>query len=118
MTQDLTGPNNGYGQIEPYLIKGSYLQDVAWKWATGQDITFTSNHYLKTPPFQVEEISNYVVYSDTCFSCDIRLEKTLVLTRTGEEVKDVVNSTFYFVKYDGTGSGNSHWYLADYREIL
>ena len=118
MTQDLSGPNNGYGQIEPYLIKGSYLQDVAWKWATGQDITFTSNHYLKTPPFQVEEISNYVVYSDTCFSCDIRLEKTLVLTRTGEEVKDVVNSTFYFVKYDGTGSGNSHWYLADYREIL
>lgn len=120
MTQDLTGPNNGYGQIEPYLIKGSYLQDVAWKWATGQDITFTSNHTLKNPPFQVETISNYVVYSDNCFSCDIRLEKTLVLTRTGEEVKDVVNSTFYFVKYDDTDNGadDPHWFLADYREIL
>ena len=120
MTQDLTGSNNGYGQISPYLIKGSYLQDVAWKWATGQDITYTSNHTLKDPPFQVETISNYVVYSDNCFSCDIRLEKTLVLTRTGEEVKDVMNSTFYFVKYDDTDNGKNdpHWFLADYREIL
>ena len=42
----------------------------------------------------------------------------VVLTRTGEEVKDVMNSTFYFVKYDDTGNGNSHWFLADYREIL
>lgn len=120
MTQDLTGANNGYGQISPYLIKGSYLQEVAWKWAIGQDITFTSAHTLKNPPFQVEEISNYVVYSDNCFSCDIRLEKTLVLTRTGEEVKDVMNSTFYFVKYDDTDNGadDPHWVLADYHEIL
>lgn len=120
MTQDLTGANNGYGKIKPYLIQGSYLQDVAWKWATGQDITFTSSHSLKNPPFQVEDISNYVVYSDNCFSCDIRLEKTLVLTRTGEEVKDEMNSTFYFVKYDDTDNGvdDPHWVLADYHEIL
>lgn len=120
MTQDLTGQNNGYGQLSPYLIKGSYLQDVAWKWATGQDITFTSAHTLKNPPFQVENVSNYVVYSENCFSCDIRLEKTLLLTRTGEEVNDVINSTFYFVKYDDTDNGISdpHWVLADYHEIL
>ncbi len=117
MTQDLTGANNGYGQLSPYLIKGSYLQDVAWKWATGIDITFTSSHTLKDPPFQVETVSNYVVYSDNCFSCDIRLEKKLVL-RTGE-VDDVINSTFYFVKYDSTDNGKDDpkWYLADYREI-
>lgn len=120
MTQDLPGANNGYGQIKPYLIQGSYLQDVAWKWATGQDITFTSRHTLKNPPFQVEAVSNYVVYSDNCFSCDIRLEKTLVLTRTGEEVKDIMNCTFYFVKYDDTNNGvnDPHWVLADYHEIL
>ena len=43
-----------------------------------------------------------------------------MLTRTGEEVKDVVNSTFYFVKYDDTDNGvdDPHWFLADYREIL
>lgn len=119
MTNDLTGNNHGYGQLSPYLIKGSYLQDVTWKWATGQDITFTSDHTLKDPPFQVETVSNYVVYSENCFSCDIRLEKTMVLTRTGEEVADVINSTFYFVKYDDTDNGKDdpHWVLADYHEI-
>lgn len=68
----------------------------------------------------METISNYVVYSDNCFSCDIHLEKTLVLTRTGEERKDALNSTFYFVKYDDTDNGveDPHWFLADYREIL
>lgn len=120
MTNDLTGSNHGYSQLSPYLIKGSYLQDVAKKWATGQDITFTSAHTLKDPPFQVEEVSNYVVYSENCFSCDIRLEKKLVLTRTGEEVDDVIHSTFYFVKYDDTDNGvnDTHWVLADYHEIL
>lgn len=119
MTQDLTGSNNGYSQLSPYLIKGSYLQDVAWQWATGIDITFTSSHTLKDPPFQVETVSNYVVYSQNCFSCDIRLEKKMVLTRTGEEVDDVINSTFYFVKYDSTDNGKDdpHWVLVDYREI-
>lgn len=119
MTADLSGANYGYSQLSPYLIKGSYLQGVAWKWATGIDITFTSSHTLKDPQFQVEEISNYVVYSDNCFSCDIRLEKLLVLTRTGEEVNDVINSRFYFVKYDDTDNGvnDPHWVLADYQEI-
>lgn len=119
MTQDLTGANNGYGQLSPYLIKGSYLQDVAWQWATGIDITFTSSHTLKDPPFQVENVSNYVVYSENCFSCDIRLEKKMVLSKTGEEVDDVINSTFYFVKYDGTDNGKDdpRWVLVDYREI-
>ena len=120
MTQDLAGNNKGYSKISPYLIKGSYLQDVAWKWATGEDITFTSNHSLKNPPFQVENISNYVVYSENCFSCDVRLEKTLVLTRTGDEVEDVTHATFYFVKYDDTDNGKDdpHWVLVDYRDIL
>ncbi len=119
MTNDLTGANHGYGQLSPYLIKGSYLQDVAWQWASGIDITFTSTHTLKEPPFQVETASNYVVYSENCFSCDIRLEKKLVLTRTGEEVNDIINSTFYFVNYDDTDNGKDdpHWVLVDYREI-
>lgn len=116
MTQDLTGANNGYSQLSPYLIKGSYLQDVAWQWATGLDITFTSAHSLKDPPFQVEEISNYVVYSDSCFSCDIRLEKKMVL-KTGAEVDDVIHSTFYFVKYQDSGKNSPNWVLVDYREI-
>lgn len=118
MTQDLTGKTNGYYQISPYLIDGSYLQGVAWKWATGIDITFTSTHTLENPPFCTEKISNFVKYSDDCFSCDILLEKNMHLS-TGMTVKDTINSTFYFVKYDDTDNGidDAHWVFVDYKEI-
>lgn len=118
MTQDLDGKNNGYYKISPYLIDDSYLQGVAWKWATGIDITFTSAHTLENPPFCTEKISNYTVYSDECFSCDILLEKNMHLS-TGMTVKDTINSTFYFIKYDDTDNGidDAHWVLVDYKEI-
>lgn len=119
MTADLSGSNYGYGQLSPYLLKGSTLQDSAWKWATGIDITFTSAHKLKDPQFQVEEISNYISYSENCFSCDIRLEKTLVLTRTGEEVLDKINARFYFMNYDDSDNGvdDPHWVLVAHQGI-
>lgn len=118
MTQDLVGKTNGYYQISPYLIDGSYLQGVAWKWATGIDITFTSTHTLENPPFCTEKISNFVKYSDDCFSCDILLEKNMHLS-TGMTVKDTINSTFYFVRYDDTDNGidDAHWVFVDYKEI-
>lgn len=118
MTQDLEGKNNGYYKISPYLISGSYLQGVAWKWATGIDITFTSDHTLRNPPFCTEKVTNYIVYSDDCFSCDILLEKIMDLS-TGMQVTDTINSTFYFVKYDDTDNGidDAHWVLVDYKEI-
>lgn len=118
MTQDLGGKSNGYYKISPYLIEGSYLQNVAWKWATGIDITFTSTHTLENPPFCKENISNYIVYSEDCFSCDILLEKNMHLS-TGMTVKDTINSTFYFVNYDDTDNGvdDPHWVFVDYKEI-
>ncbi len=118
MTQDLGGKTNGYYKISPYLIDGSYLQGVAWKWATGIDITFTSTHTLENPPFCTEKVSNFVKYSDDCFSCDILLEKNMHLS-TGMAVKDTINSTFYFVKYDDTDNGidDAHWVFVDYKEI-
>lgn len=112
MTQDLAGATNGYGTMAQYLIDGSYLQDVAKKWATGPDITFSSKHTLENPPFHTEKIGNFVVYSDNCFSCDVRLEKTMHLTRTGATVENVLNDTFYFVKHNGS------WKLALNREII
>ncbi len=119
MTRDLSGGTNGFDTMAAYLINGSYLRGVARSWATGVDITFTSSHTLENPPFHTEEIGDYVVYSDNCFSCRIKLGKTMHLTRTGDEVEDEIYGTFYFVKYDDTDNGVSdpHWALADYREI-
>lgn len=119
MTRDLSGGTNGFDTMAAYLINGSYLRGVAKSWATGVDITFTSSHTLENPPFHTQQISDYVVYSENCFSCQIKLGKTMHLTRTGDKVEDEIYGTFYFVKYDDTDNGISdpHWTLVDYREI-
>lgn len=118
MTRDLTGGNYGFYKLAEHLIENSYLRDVAWKWATGVDITFTSKHSLRNPPFQVAEVTNFVAYGDKAFSCDILLEKDLVLYGS-TFVKDIMHSTFYFVYYDDTDNGQDdpHWAIADKRDI-
>ncbi len=118
MTRDLTGQQYGFYQLAEHIIDGSYLYDVAWKWATGVDITFTSAHRLRTPPFQVAEVTNFIAYGDKAFSCDILLEKDLVLYGT-TFVKDTMHSTFYFVYYDDTDNGKDdpHWAIADKHDI-
>ena len=96
MTNDLIGQTNGYYKMEEHLIKDSYLAEKAFKWATGIDITFTSIHTLENPPFKNEVVTDYVRYSDKCFSCVIKFEKPMHLN-SGQTVVDSMNSTFYFV---------------------
>ena len=111
MTDDLTGNTNGFGQVEKFLLPDSYLMEVAYKWATGIDITFTSIHTLDRPPFSEENVSGYVKYNDSCFSADIKLVKTMHLN-TGEDVVDTMNCRFYYINKDG------EWYVADIQEII
>lgn len=120
MTDDLTGTQHGFPTMSKYLIKDSYLYKVAYKWATSIDITFTSNHTLKTPPFTDEKITNFVSYGNNVYSCDISFKKHMYLVRTGETVIDETNSTFYFMLYDGTkdGKDNPTWVILDIREII
>ncbi len=119
MTRDLTGQRYGFYQLAEHLIEDSYLRNVAWKWATGVDITFTSSHSLRNPPFQVAEVTNFVAYGPKAFSCDILLEKELLLHRGATVVPDKMHSTFYFVYYDDTDNGvdDPHWAIADKRDI-
>ncbi len=118
MTRDLTGTNYGFHKLAEHLIEDSYLRDVAWKWATGVDITFTSKHSLRNPPFQVAEATDFVAYGANAFSCDILLEKDLVLYGS-KFVKDTMHSTFYFVYYDDTDNGTDdpHWAIVDKHDI-
>ncbi len=119
MTRDLTGERYGFYKLAEHLINDSYLRNVAWKWATGVDITFTSSHSLRNPPFQVAEVTNFVAYGPNAFSCDILLEKELLLHRDATVVPDKMHSTFYFVYYDDTDNGQDdpHWAIADKRDI-
>lgn len=122
MTNDLPGPQKGFGTMKNYLITDSYLYNVAYKWVTSIDITFTFSHTLMDPPFTQERISNFISYGDNLFSCDIYFVKHMKDRKDRNEggISDVMNSTFYFLYYDETEDGvdNPRWVIVDIREIL
>lgn len=115
MTDDLEGPQNGFGTMKEYLLPGSYLYDVAYKWVTNIDITFTFSHVLKNPPFTEESVTNYVSYGDNLFSCDIYFVKHMedAKDRNEGEIVDIMNSTFYFMYHEEDG-----WVILDIQENL
>ena len=108
-----------FSRIDDYLISSSYQYEVALKYATGEDITFTSSHTLENPAFTDTMVSNFTWITDDCFSVDIRFVKHMRL-RTGAAVDDPMNDRFYFVRYDDTADGadNPAWKLASMKEIL
>ncbi len=113
MTNDLQGGNRGYNTISQYLIKDSYLDSVAKKWANGIDITFTSIHTLGNPPFVDEVVTDYARYSEDCFSCSISFVKHMNLN-SGKTVMDPLDSTFYFVNVAADGAAPD-WRIASIR---
>ena len=116
MTGDLTGSQNGFGAMKPYLIQNSYLYNVAYKWVNGIDFTFTSSHTLEEPPFTGETVTNYVIYNENLFSCDVAFVKHMYLYKTEQYVTDEMNSTFYFFRY---GEGDAaRWVILDIQEIV
>ena len=116
MTRDLDGANYGFNTIKKYLVKDSYLYKVAYKWATGIDITLTSAHNTEDNYFKNEQITNFIKYNDEMFSCDISFVKYMYLYKKKIWVDDPTNSTFYFLK-QGTGE-DAHWVIVDIQEII
>ena len=114
LTKDLgtKAQSYGYFTLKKYLINDSYLDDKYWKWATNIDVAFTSIHTLGNPPFTQESVTNFVQYSDTCFSCDVSFYyhfKTSI-----SEVNDFHNDTYYFVyTADPSKSSKPAWYLVE-----
>ena len=103
LTRDLTGTRHGFDQyISPYLISDSKMYKVAYGWATGVDITFTSAHRLKNPPFVNEKVENCVIYNENAFSCEVSLEKHMILTRSGETKIDNMHDRFFFIYKNGS----------------
>lgn len=112
MTDDLSGAYHGFYTVAEYLISDSYLYGVAYAWATGIDITFTSPHILGSVPFLNEAVGDYVIYSDNCFSCNVKFDKHMILD-SWQVVMDKMNSTFYFVK-----GADGIWRIGDILEIV
>ena len=85
MTNDLA-----FSRIRGYLIPGSYQYEVAQKYATGVDITFTSRHTLDDPAFTGNTVTNFVWITEDCFSVDISFVKHMRLWY-GTPVDDAMN---------------------------
>lgn len=108
LTDDLAGTYHGYSTIKQYLLEDTDLWDMAYNWSHGVDITFVSGHTLVG--FENEKVSNYVVYNDQAFSCEVYLEKNMRL-RSGKAKKDIMHDRFYFVYL------NNEWKIVSMKAI-
>lgn len=119
-SDDLSGKQHGFATLAAYLIKDSYLYNSFYEYATGIDITFTSNHKLMDPAFVDESVGGFISYGDNCFSCEVKLTKRMKLTRTGQIREDEIDATYYYVKVDVTDDGvdNPQWYMVYYRSNI
>lgn len=109
LTDDLKGSYHGLNILTPYLINGSSMYEMAYNWAHNVDITFVSRHSLKNPTFTGEEVKNCTVYNKNAFSCEVTLEKNMLVN--GQDKVDKMHDYFYFVKYEGS------WKLVDMKSI-
>ena len=113
MTVDLEGKENGFYNVAKYLVKDSSLYKYAYNWATGIDITFTWDHKI----LSVEDtsITDYIKYSDTCFSCHVYFRKEMVVYFNPRIYRDdVFDNIVYFIYIDDTNDNkdNPHWVIA------
>lgn len=100
---------HGFSKLTPYLIKDSYMYDMAHGWAYQVDITFVSNHRLKNPTFTNEMVKNFIFYNDLAFSCEVYLEKNMVVS--GKDKVDTMHDRLYFIYY------NDGYKLVDMKSI-
>lgn len=98
LTKDLSGVNNGLPKFTPYLIKDSYMESLAKRWARGPEIYDVTEH--GTPTFKNEEIVGCTVYTDNTFSCEVKLDKTFRLTKSGQYRTDSMHEAMFFTYYE------------------
>lgn len=99
LSKDLTGARYGLYQLTPNLQEGTAIYKRAYNWATGIDITFTSQHTLEKETFTNPKLSNFTIYNPNAFSVEVYLEKNMRVS--GKKIKDVLHEMFYFLYEDG-----------------
>lgn len=98
LTNDLEGKYNGFETIKSYLAKNTDIYTKAKKWSSGVDITFTSEHTLQKNTFTNEKLTNFKIYDNNLFSCEVYLEKHMKISGVKKENIDIMHDTIYFIK--------------------
>ena len=102
-SRDLQGCGESTACIQKYFPQGSYYIDLAEQYRTG-DMWMYSGH--QTPVFSNVDVREYTVYSDSCFSCRVIFDKTMIL-KNGETRTEHNDQVYYYVNIDGK------WLIAD-----
>ena len=118
-TRDLGGPAYGLEQVRKYFIRDSYYWQKLGEYAKGIDITLVSDHNASETFFTEENVSEYRVFGEDCFSCRVSFNKHMKLN-VGKEQIDKTDSIFYFVRVDDTDDGvdNKTWKIADIQAVV
>ncbi|MCM1309275.1 MAG: hypothetical protein NC223_11810 [Butyrivibrio sp.] len=103
-SKDIEGCYESTACIQRYFPAGSYYMDLAEQYRTG-DMWMYSAH--SAPEFRDVTVSEYVRYSDDCFSCRVAFDKYMVLTLSGEPRTERNDQIYYYVNIDGS------WLIAD-----
>ena len=107
-TGRLGGELSGLGTLKQYFPANSYYIDLADKYRVG-DMWMYSD--LISVEFQNVAVTEYVSYSDVCFSCRVSFDKAMVLN-TGDQRIERSDETFYYVNIDGK------WLVADIKSNI
>lgn len=112
MTNDVGGEARGLYTVrnDCRLLPGSDLYKKATNWANSVDITFVSGHTIDS--WTSESVTNYVLYNENLFSCDVAFEKNMSL-KTGEKRTDAFRNRLFFINNKDAANGPLGWRLAD-----
>lgn len=103
-SKDLPGCYEGTACIQPYFPEGSYYIDLAEQYRTGDMWMYSAHHDTQ---FLNVTVTEYIRYSDLCFSCRVAFDKNMVLDLSGETRTDRNDQTYYYVNIGG------NWLIAD-----
>ncbi|MCR5153819.1 MAG: hypothetical protein K6B75_03120 [Lachnospiraceae bacterium] len=96
-----------FKKIAAYLVKDSVLYQTAYYYTHSVDVSFISNH--ETKDIYNESVTNFIAYSDNCFSCDITFTQELYLVRTKEYRYNTTYKRFFYAYLEN----ENRWILAD-----
>lgn len=108
-SKDLAGCRTSIDPISHMFPSNSYYLELAENYRLHDMWMYSSHH---APTFSNESVTEYTRYAEDLFSCTIYFDKTMVLTRTGDERVDVTHTTNYYVNIDG------NWLIFDMRSVV
>ena len=97
-SKDLPGCSTSTAGIEKYFPQGSVYIELAENYRLHDMWMYSAHHGTE---FYNEAVTDYVVYSDELFACNVSFEKKMILTLTGDLRTDSMNQTFYYVNING-----------------